>query len=299
MAMQVQVYQTRLTRNDAEAHPLELGQVTFYRTETTTLAEVFADEALETPLDNPITADSAGRIPQVFFGKNYGIRAVVSDQSGVLVDDIDPVPLWSASTSTAETLSFNPTEDNPATNVEDAINNASSRRSIAQGGTGATTAADARENLGLGAASTLQIAEAGETEYDEKLTTGEFVRELITDAVSATIARSAPITAANGNEYTFNHSLGGAPDLISVVAVNTTAEGGYNPNDRLTLSLSATGDVGLGADVSGVQVRLRVGTGGLARVISGSGGFTGVDLDAANWQLIIIAQRLRIDSGDI
>lgn len=51
---------------DGDGAPIPNARVYFYTDETTTLASVFADEALTTPLTNPVEANSSGRFPAIW-----------------------------------------------------------------------------------------------------------------------------------------------------------------------------------------------------------------------------------------
>ena len=63
---------------------------TFYVTGTTTLAPIYSDSTLTTPLPNPITANSAGVLPTVYINATITYRVVVKDALGITMTDIDP-----------------------------------------------------------------------------------------------------------------------------------------------------------------------------------------------------------------
>jgi len=90
MADQLLIVQPRLEANTATATPLDGGTITFFRSGNTNLAEVFTDEGLAIAAANPITADAAGRFPELFCSGAYDIRAVIRDSDGVLIETIDP-----------------------------------------------------------------------------------------------------------------------------------------------------------------------------------------------------------------
>ena len=73
----------------ASGAPLPLAQYTFYLASTTILADVFADEGLSVPLDNPVVADSSGHFPQIWLDPINPARVLLHDASGVLIFDVE------------------------------------------------------------------------------------------------------------------------------------------------------------------------------------------------------------------
>ena len=58
-------YDPRPQFEDANGEPLDLGStLTFYSAGTTTLKNIYADSTLDTPLDNPLTLDAGGYVPE-------------------------------------------------------------------------------------------------------------------------------------------------------------------------------------------------------------------------------------------
>ena len=51
---------------DSDGDPIPNVSASFYQNETDVLAVVYADEALTTPLTNPVKANSSGRFPQIY-----------------------------------------------------------------------------------------------------------------------------------------------------------------------------------------------------------------------------------------
>lgn len=207
MADQIQAVQTRLTLNDATATPIAGGSITFYRSGTTTLATIYANELGTLPLANPVVADASGRIAQVFFTGDYDVKAVIRNAEGALVDVIDPCPRWSSSTSAASGISYAPSENNTATDVQAAIDaNAAeivtqknSVRAISKGGTGASTASGARTSLGLGDAATkLAVANADMTVNPNDVPTRAAVDTFVGNEITGTlnISGAAPAYVA-------------------------------------------------------------------------------------------------------
>ena len=139
---------------DADGNPVSGGSVTFYQGDTTLLATVYSDVAGTVPLTNPVALDAAGRHPQVFFSASYEVRVVIRTSTGAMIREISPVIRASSAGVAAGGISYLPSAGNPATDVQEAIENAYAAAiavaPIAQGGTGADDASGARANLGLG-----------------------------------------------------------------------------------------------------------------------------------------------------
>ncbi|MES3054893.1 hypothetical protein O6V14_04555 [Sphingomonas faeni] len=67
------------------------AKVYFYLTGTTTLATVYADGALTTPLANPVSADALGQLPDIYMPDAVIYRVRIVDRKGLpLGSDIDP-----------------------------------------------------------------------------------------------------------------------------------------------------------------------------------------------------------------
>lgn len=90
-----QVYNTPVTRAWTNLGKIGVGyQKFFYEKDTTTKKSIFAEEALITPLTNPVIADANGYFPQIFMqGTGDGYKAVLTD-----ANDTDPPtsPIWTA-----------------------------------------------------------------------------------------------------------------------------------------------------------------------------------------------------------
>lgn len=68
---------------DSLGAPLNGGLLYFYAAGTTTPQSAYQDYGLTIPWPNPITLDSAGRIPQLFFADGY-IKVRLTDANGVI-----------------------------------------------------------------------------------------------------------------------------------------------------------------------------------------------------------------------
>jgi hypothetical protein len=97
---------------------------------TTTLASIYSDASLTTPLTNPLTSDSAGNFSFAYIAAGtYKLRAERSDSTGIGTGTL----IWQYD------------------NIDTGLGSGSGALAIASGGTAATTAAAARTNLGAAA----------------------------------------------------------------------------------------------------------------------------------------------------
>lgn len=112
---------------DSNGNPVSGAKVTFYDAGTTDLADTYQDVALSSAHPNPLVADASGRLDNIYVaaGQNYKIK--VTNSSDVELFTEDDIPPH--------------------------ISNASGTVPVTSGGTGATTAANARTNLGAASAS--------------------------------------------------------------------------------------------------------------------------------------------------
>lgn len=62
----------------------------FYATGTSTLAPVYADVGLTTPLANPVIASGAGRFVDIFLEDTITYRVRLETATGALIDEVDP-----------------------------------------------------------------------------------------------------------------------------------------------------------------------------------------------------------------
>ncbi len=84
---------------DTAGNPLSGGKLYFYQAGTTTPQSAYSDSALTLPLANPITLDSAGRIPQ-FFLADGTIKIRLTNSAGVSQVTADGVMVIGASSGT-------------------------------------------------------------------------------------------------------------------------------------------------------------------------------------------------------
>ena len=77
--------------DDGNGVPIIGGQAFFYLTGTTTLSNVYSDNALATPLSNPVVANSAGRFANIYLDPAVTYRLIIKDASNNTIRDIDPL----------------------------------------------------------------------------------------------------------------------------------------------------------------------------------------------------------------
>jgi len=76
---------------DANGDPLPGAQLQFYVTGTTTPQAVYSDATLDTPLANPVVADSGGLFAPIFLNPAQTYRAQLLNSAGTLIADMDPI----------------------------------------------------------------------------------------------------------------------------------------------------------------------------------------------------------------
>jgi len=76
---------------DANGDPMPGALMQFYATGTTNPQAVYTDDTLETPLSNPVVADSGGLFPAIFLDPSKTYRAQLLTSASALVADRDPI----------------------------------------------------------------------------------------------------------------------------------------------------------------------------------------------------------------
>lgn len=118
--MSLQIIKPYVHVEDGNGNPYVGAALYIYQPGTTTLANVYSDEALTVPAVNPAVSDAAGNFPRLYIGAGtYKLRAQTA--AGVLI--------WQ--------------EDN----IDTGLPAGTGALPVSRGGTGATTAAAARANL--------------------------------------------------------------------------------------------------------------------------------------------------------
>jgi hypothetical protein len=116
-----------------------------YRSGTLTPQAIFADGNLTTPLANPLTANSFGQFPDVYWDDAQAIRVVMKQASGVVMSDTDPYigeasTILVAATAAANTAAAQAS----AASVSAAASAASASASAASAASAATSASQAQ-----------------------------------------------------------------------------------------------------------------------------------------------------------
>jgi hypothetical protein len=106
---------------DWEGLALPGARAFFYLSGTTTPATVYADAALEIPHPTPLEADALGAFPAVW--SDESLRLIVQDTDGQVLPGypIDPVPKGAGTGNGASAVSFEPTPEIAAANVQAAV----------------------------------------------------------------------------------------------------------------------------------------------------------------------------------
>lgn len=87
---------------DANGAPIGGAQLQFYLTGTTSPASVYTDDTLDTPLSNPVVANSAGLFPAIFLDPTVTYRAQLLTATGGPIADRDPITVGVPQASQAE-----------------------------------------------------------------------------------------------------------------------------------------------------------------------------------------------------
>ncbi|MDT1061201.1 hypothetical protein RM190_04970 [Paracoccus sp. CPCC 101403] len=97
--------------------------VTFYNSGTTAVRTVYADPDCTIPHPSPLEADGAGVFPPVYDVGGGDVKVAVTTPAGVMLAGypMDPIAVVSTTAAGASGIAFNPTEEIPETNVQDAI----------------------------------------------------------------------------------------------------------------------------------------------------------------------------------
>ena len=96
------------------------AKAVFYNAGTTTPRTVYTDQAESVPAASPLVADAAGLWPEVF-ASGGAVKVVVTYADDTTAYTLDPCLKVAASGAGAAGVSFAPTIDIPATNVQQAI----------------------------------------------------------------------------------------------------------------------------------------------------------------------------------
>ena len=94
----------RAVRVDSTGTPYSGSKANFYLTGTTTRTDSYADNALTTPHENPVEADSDGQFEPIYLDPVITYRCVLTESDDTQIDDVDPigVPVTAASIPVAD-----------------------------------------------------------------------------------------------------------------------------------------------------------------------------------------------------
>lgn len=108
---------------DLDGMPVSGAQAFFFDSGTDQARTVYADIGATVPHPQPVIADANGIFPSAYAEGGTPVRVVMRDADGVMVSGypLDPVMMTPAGDAQASSISFNPTGDIPALNVQRAI----------------------------------------------------------------------------------------------------------------------------------------------------------------------------------
>ena len=302
MAFQITPLQIVLTDTDADRTPLAGGTVTFFVSGSTSLADIYSDEAGTVALDNPLEADSTGGIVQVFKTATYDVKAVIRRSDGSLVQTIDPCALAVSTGLNASEIVFTASASNQATNVQDAIDGNTTRLDNlgVPGATGVDliesgTPTDARTVLGLGGLATQDILD--EDDFASNSATRPPSQQSTKAYHEANTAFTKSFTStgnaiASGAQVNLLHSMSTKPTLVQCSLVCVTGEYGFVAGDEVVANLACSDATtsrfnALKVTTSRVIIRLSNATECFATANDGTG--AAVALTNANWTLTVRA----------
>lgn len=177
--------------------------LTFYLTQSTTLAGIFADAALSTPLLNPLDADTDGRFPAIYLDPTITYRVLLEDAQGVEQYDIDPyLPPYDAPPGTV-VMWFGAADE-----LEDHYPNA-----LWQVCDGTNLSPDMRDRFPLGQGGTYDVGDTGGADTDNATTADESAHTHTAPAAGAaslTVAQLPEVTLSLRGSYTAGGYDGGS-----------------------------------------------------------------------------------------
>jgi len=226
---------------DANADPVVAARAYFYLTGTMTAATVTS--ATGTTLPWPLEADLNGVFPQAFYAGASALKVILTDADDVVLTTIDPAPRITTAPTEASGISFDPTDEAPASDVQGAIE--------ALGGYAAAIAGR-RVNVG-GLASG-----GGELTADVTVTVTAATEEQARAGASTTVAMTPATTKEAIDEFaplsksfasgaktitsdallTMAHGMTIVPKLVALELRCLVAEEGYSVGDRISVGLN-------------------------------------------------------------
>lgn len=229
---------------DANGYAAPNATITFYASGTLTEIDVWTDSTESTLRTNPVVSDGNGVFPQCWVAETA--RGILRDEDGVILADIDPVPSISAAFGAAAQISFEPSVNVAATNVQDAINvvdtNARAREAVISAAkqpldadlTAIAALSRTRGDLIRGGASAWERVALG--------TTGRVVRSNGTDVTWDDATKLSASQSASGVVVNFT----GIPSWANVIQVNLSGVSLSGTDDLLVQLGTASAHVNTG-----------------------------------------------------
>lgn len=228
---------------DANADPVTAGRAYFYRSGTMTAETV--TNSVGTALPWPLEADIDGVFPQAFYAGSYALKVVITDPDDVVLVTIDPAPRITTAPTEAADIAFTPTDEAPASNVQDAIEALGDyaagieARQINTGGLASGGGA-------LTADVTVTVTAATEAEARAGVNNAKAMTPALTKAAIETLtplglAYSSPVqTITSAALLTLPHGLPSRPKLITVELICGTAELNFAIGDVVLAGLNGS-----------------------------------------------------------
>jgi hypothetical protein len=204
---------------DADGAPVAGALAYFYTTGTASLVTIYDADGAE--LENPLEADGDGFFVQVFADVTMRVNVTDADGASLPGYPIDPAPRVVIASTEADTISYEPTDNCPETNVQDAI----------------TYVADTLTDLSdsLGTFSTQDVADrviaqaswnAGTSTTDALISPLKLKRRI--DAqIGALRFTSADQTFDSADQLVLAHSLDSTPIMVAFELECTADDAGY------------------------------------------------------------------------
>lgn len=128
MADQLDINQ--LMSLDTSGNPVAGAKAYFFATGTTTPLTVYANAALSSAHATPLVANSGGVFAAVYYGAATGAKVRVDTSAGATLYTIDPVRRIAGDATGASSITFAPTTDIPASDVQAAIERVQANASV-------------------------------------------------------------------------------------------------------------------------------------------------------------------------
>lgn len=290
---------------DANGDVVSGAQAYFYQQGTTTPANVYTDSTLATAHPSPLVADSSGAFAEVYIAS--AVKVDIQDGSGVSLPGFPSDDWYTTSTAgtAASTITHTPSVENPATDVQTALDNVTAvqaaQSTLGRNLIGNTTEADMRTTLGLGSIATTSLIDEDDMVSDTaaQAPTQQSVKAYVDTQIPAVTAgwdyTSAETAIAAGAAVTFTHGLGVAPTKLSFDLVCKTADGNFAVGDVILGYASES----LAPFDSGCYVMIPAGSTTQIKLVIGSGGLGAIDpvtfaeigLTESSWNVVMKASK--------